>query len=256
MATITNQPIPHNPLTGQRPEINIPLHDGSDEQISIVIVHKDRPEYLNLCLQSITVCSFNNNYEIIVVDNASGKESQEFLDSIDDNIKVIRNNKNLYWSEAANRGADAASKNSKYLIFMHCDVVVLNPGWLDILVSVAESRKSGMVGVQMGSYVLDNKQKIDYIQEWCVLITRDCWKHVGPFPETLPFIGHSFIFSVKAQRMGYQPQAMRNSILHHYQIFSLSSTSEWERLLEPAMAEIPRHLRAIEAQSISVGIEN
>ena len=69
MATITNQPIPHNPLTGQRPEINIPLHDGSDEQISIVIVHKDRPEYLNLCLQSITVCSFNNNYEIIVVDN-------------------------------------------------------------------------------------------------------------------------------------------------------------------------------------------
>ena len=132
---------------------------------------------------------------------------------------------------------------------MHCDVVVLNPGWLDILVSVAESRNSGMVGVQMGSYVLDNKQKIDYIQEWCVLVSRECWKHAGPFPEELPFIGHAFIMSIKAQRMGFQPQAMKNSILHHYQIFSLSSTSEWERLLEPAMVEIPKQLRAIEAQA-------
>ena len=254
MAILTNQPVPHNPLEGQQSEINLNLHDGSDEQISIIIVHKDRPEYLNLCLQSITVCSFNNNYEIIVVDNASGKESQDFLDSIDGDIKVIRNDKNLYWSGAANRGAEAASKNSKHLCFMHCDVVVLNPGWLDILTSVSESRNSGMVGVQMGSYVLDNKQKIDYIQEWCVLISRECWKHAGPFSEELPFIGHSFIFSVKAQRMGYLPQAMRNTILHHYQIFSLSSTSEWERLLEPAMIEIPKQLRAIEAQSVSGGI--
>ena len=57
---------PHNPLEGERPELTLDLNDGSEEHISIVIVHKDRPEYLNICLQSIAVTSFNNNYEIIV----------------------------------------------------------------------------------------------------------------------------------------------------------------------------------------------
>ena len=75
--------VPFNPLEGERPELNIKMHDGSDEQVSIFIVHKDRPEYLNICLQSIAVTSINNNYEIIVIDNNSGQESQDFLDSIE-----------------------------------------------------------------------------------------------------------------------------------------------------------------------------
>ena len=75
------QNIPHNPLEGERPELSINLHDGSEEQVSVIVVHRDRPEYLNICLQSIAVTSFNNNYEIIVVDNASGKDSQEYLDA-------------------------------------------------------------------------------------------------------------------------------------------------------------------------------
>lgn len=49
-----------------------------EDSISIVIVNKDKPEYLNICLQSIAVNSSNNNYEIIVVDNASGPETQAF----------------------------------------------------------------------------------------------------------------------------------------------------------------------------------
>jgi hypothetical protein len=58
----------YNPLEGDRPELSVKLHENTDEHVSIIIVHKDRPEYLNICLQSIAVTSFNNNYEIIVVD--------------------------------------------------------------------------------------------------------------------------------------------------------------------------------------------
>ena len=96
----------HSPLDGPAAQLTIPLHDGTEEQVSIVVVHNDKPEYLNLCLQSIAVTSFNNNYELIVVDNNSGKESQAFLDEIEeDGVKVIRNDKNLFWSAAANKGA-------------------------------------------------------------------------------------------------------------------------------------------------------
>ena len=134
---------PHNPLEGgKKPELVIPTHDSVEDQISIVVVHKDRPEYLNICLQSIAVTSFNNNYEIIVVDNGSDEESQSFLEDIKNEVKLVRLPKNEYWSSAANKGVKAADKNSKYIVFMHCDVVVLNPAWLDLLINVADNNKS------------------------------------------------------------------------------------------------------------------
>jgi len=87
---------PHNPLeSASPPEMVIDLHDGSDEQVTIVVIHHDRPEYLNLCLQSIYVCSNLNNYEVVVVDNASGQETQEYLDVLEqEGIKIIRNKEN------------------------------------------------------------------------------------------------------------------------------------------------------------------
>lgn len=238
----------HNPLEGNRPELTINLHDGSEEQVSIIIVHKDRPEYLNILLQSIAVTSFNNNYEIIVVDNGSGKESQDFLDDIEDEVKVIRNEKNLYWGPAASKGVAAADKNSKYIIFLHCDVVVLNPAWIDLLINVSESQGAGMVGVELQSYYMQN-QKVDFIQEWCLLMTRDCWKDIGPFPESLPQVGTSFIMTMRAQQKGYKPQVMRNPICHHYRIFSLD-INQYELLTEKAMVEIPRLMRELQTASI------
>lgn len=240
--------MPHNPLEGNRPEITINLHDGSEEQVSIIIVHKDRPQYLNICLQSIAVTSFNNNYEIIVVDNGSGKESQDFLDDIKDEVKVIRNERNMYWGPAASKGIAAADKNSKYFILLHCDVVVTNPAWIDLLVNVSDSQGAGMVGVELQSYYMQN-QKVDFIQEWCLLITRDCWKDIGPFPETLPQIGTSFIMTMKAQQKGYKPQVMRNPICHHYRIFSLD-INEYERLTERAMVEIPKLMRDLQTAAV------
>ena len=61
----------NNPVESAKSELTVSLKNYSDEQISIIIVHKDRPEYLNLCLQSIAVTSVNSNVEIIVVDNNS-----------------------------------------------------------------------------------------------------------------------------------------------------------------------------------------
>jgi GT2 family glycosyltransferase len=242
---------PHNPLEGQPADLTLDLHDGTDEQISIIIVHKDRPSNLNVCLHSIAMCCNNNNYEIIVVDNASGKESQEFLDEIEDEVKVIRNDKNLYWSAAANKGAAAANKNSKYLVFLHCDTVILNPGWLDLLISVIQARNSGLVGIDQSSYQLQG-QKMDFIPEWCMLTTKECWKACGPFPEELPMIGHAFIYSFRANRLGYAPQVMKNPIVHHYHVFSLEDVSIWEKMMESASVNIPKLLRAVQSDNLKI----
>ncbi|MHA1948732.1 MAG: glycosyltransferase family 2 protein [Candidatus Thorarchaeota archaeon] len=242
--------MPHNPLEGDAPELSFNLHDGSDEQVSIIIVHKDRPEYLNICLQTIAVTSFNTNYEIIVVDNASTtKDANDFLDDISNEVKVIRNEENIYWGPAANKGAAAADKNSKYFVFMHCDVAILNPAWLDLLINVSESQNAGFVGIEMQSYWMQ-QQQVDFIQEWLMLVTRNCWKEVGPFPEELPQVGPSFVFTIRAQNSGHNPQVMRNPIAHHYRIFSLD-INEYEKLTEQAMVTIPKLLRSTQSTAVN-----
>ena len=233
---------PHNPLEGERPEIKFNLHDGTEEQVAIIVVHKDRPEHLNICLQSIAVTSSNSNYELIVVDNASGPDSQQFLDAIEKTgVKVIRNSKNLYWSAAANAGAAAADKNAKYFIFMHCDVVVIHPAWIDLLINVAEGYDCGMVSTEMGSYFFQN-QKMEFLQEWCCLFTRKCWEDIKPYPEQLPLIGHSFIMTYRANHKGYKAQMVKVPICHHYRIVS-ADYNELELLQEQAVVTIPKLMR-------------
>lgn len=248
-----NLAVAHNPLEGQRPEMTINLHDGSEEQISIIVVHKDRPEYLNICLQSIAVTSLNNNYEIIVVDNGSTlKDATDFLDDLEEQgeCKVVRNKENLWWSKAANLGVKAADKNSKYYIFLHADVVVTNPAWIDLLINVSESQDSGMVGVEMHSYQMQGN-KIDFIEEWCMLVTKQCWQDAGPWPEELPLIGAPFIFTLTAQMKNHKPQVIKNPIVHHYRIFGMD-VNEFERFSEQAMVQIPALLRNLQMRAQSL----
>lgn len=243
------QPIvPHNPLEGDRPEVTIPLHENTSEQISIIVVHKDRPEYLNICLQSIAVTSFNNNYEIVVVDNNSGKDSQAFLDDIESEVKLVRNDKNLYWSAACNKGVQRADKNSKYIIFLHSDIVITNPAWIDLLINVSEAKNSGFVGIDTQSYMMGS-QKVEFIQEHMLLMTRECWNDIGPWPEQLPLVGNSFIMTLRAQNKGHSPQIMKNPICHHYRIFGID-INEYERITEQAMTTMPKLLSDVNSRPL------
>lgn len=238
--------IPHNPLEGPAPELTIPLYNTEEDLISIVIVHKDTPEYLSLCLQSIAVASIGSNYEIIIVDNASGKDTQDYLDELPPDVKVIRNNRNLYWSAAANQGAAHASKHSKYIIFMHADTTIIHAGWMDLLVSVAESEESGMVGAATHMYRL-GKQDIVFVQEWLVMLSRECFEAIGPWPEELPMVGHAFMLTIKAVQNGFKPQGIMTQIAHHWKAFSVN-INEYEVMVDEAMAKIPKMVRTVQTQ--------
>jgi GT2 family glycosyltransferase len=238
---------PHNPLEGDKPELVVNLHNGSNEQISVIVVHKDRPEYLNITLQTIAVCTPNSNYEIIVVDNAStSEESKEYLAEVKKNgIKVVDMPKNAYWSEACNAGVNAANKNTKYFIFLHSDVAVTQRGWIDLMIQAAEGSQSGLVGVSTSTYQMNNTD-VQFIEEWCMLVSRECFNDIGPWPVELPMIGHAFLMTIRAQFKNWKPQIMQNKICHHYAHFSVD-VSEWERLVEQATVTLPKLVQ--EAQS-------
>lgn len=242
--------IVHNPLEGSKPQLSVNTLNSSsvDDQISIIVVHRDRPEYLNILLQSIAVTSLNNNYEIIVVDNGSQlKDAQDFLDDLEKNseCKIIRNKDNLWFPTAANQGAKAADPRSKYFVFMHYDTVVLNPAWLDLMINVACSQDSGLVGVSMNAYNID-KQRVDFIEEWCMLLTRECYETCGPFCEDMPVVGASFLYTLQAQYADFKPQVVKNALVHHYAAFSVDVNS-FENYSSVAMSSLPMHIRNMQS---------
>lgn len=236
---------PYNVMEGEREELTINLNNGTDERISIIVVHRDRPELLNMCLQSIAITSVNNNIEIIVVDNGSTtRDAVDYLDMLakEPDVKLIRNETNRWWAAACNQGAKAADRRSKFLIFMHQDCVVVNPGWIDILVSISEAQGSGMVSLEQGHFGYD-RQKIPYLKEWCLMVSRECWRDCGPFAEELKQVGSSFVMTIAAQKMGYKPTVVgKLSLVHHYLAFSMDN-SEFEKMSEQSAALIPKLIR-------------
>jgi glycosyltransferase involved in cell wall biosynthesis len=239
----------HNPLesaTGA-PELTINLNDGSNEQVSIIVIHHKKPEYLNICLQSIHVCSHLNNYEVIVVDNNSDdQETSDYLDVLqDEGMKVIRNTTNKYWSAACNQAVAAADPHSNYFIFLHADTVVLDPAWIDVLVNISASKGAGIVGMELGEYYIQ-KQRAQFIQEWCMLMSRQCWNDCGPWPEDLPLVGMSFIMTLRAQVKGHKPQSSGNKLIHHYKSFSIDP-SEFEKICEKGLATLPKMMQQVKA---------
>lgn len=233
--------LPHNPLEGSQPELVFDLStDSTDELVSVTVVHKDRPEYLNCCLQSFTNKSINSNYELIVIDQDSGKKSQDFLDAIEQNgVKVIRNKKNTWLSPAYNQGARAASPKAKYFLFMHCDNFILAPNFLDIMIGNSISKNSGLVGVGMPSYELGG-QKVQYISDYFFLTSRKCYETCGPFYENeLRLIGFSFIYSQSAAMNGFNPIKITQNVVHHEAV-SAFSVSEYECMIEEAQPVIVR----------------
>lgn len=230
---------------GMRPEQTIPtFNEPMDDKIEIIIVHKDRPEYLNMTLQSIAVVTLNSNFGITVVDNGSGQASQDYLDKLEGEVKVIRNEKNLWWSKAANIGAKAADPSVKYFVFMHPDVIIVNPNWLDLLVGVSVSKSSGMVGIEMSNYGVQDRPT-QFVNELCVLLTRECYRECGGWSEELPQVGAPFIMTYAAQVKGFNPQAVKNKVLHHFKVFAMDY-SVYEDFTQKARAAIPGILRDIQ----------
>ena len=238
-------------FTKKPPALDLKMVQETDELVSIIIIHNDKPAYLALCLQSIAIASKNDNYEIIVVDNGSKmQESIAFLNNIEkrDECKVIYNKENLGWTKAANQGVKATNPASKYFIFLHHDVTILNPSWIPMLINISESQDSGLVGVSMNRYIMNDISgkmiDMDFIEEWCMLTTRECWEDCGPFNEKLQQVGSPFLYTLTAQINNHRPQHLRNTFVHHWNVFSMT-VNDLERYNDEAMNLIPTLINEI-----------
>ena len=104
--------------------INFQVHD--EIQVSIIIPVLNNLKFTLECLISVMRHSSGVPYEVIVVDDASMDRTEEILSCIP-NLVYARNQKNLGFVRACNRGADIAK--GRYLLFLNNDTQVTG-NWL------------------------------------------------------------------------------------------------------------------------------
>jgi GT2 family glycosyltransferase len=144
-------------------------------KISIIWLNHNSIKILPLVLQSLeSIASIdypNDRFELIVVDNGSTdggfEKIKEFLEKRSSlRKKIIRLGKNLGFTGGNNVGFEARDRESKYVLLLNNDAVLLQHG-LKTLVEYAESfeRLGGLQGVilQYGTRLIDSAG--DYADE-------------------------------------------------------------------------------------------
>lgn len=129
---------------------------------SIIIPVYNSQKYFSSCLKSVLRQNYND-YEIIIIDDASKDKSRKIYKSYSKNsskIKVIKNKRNLGVSVSRNKGIKKS--NGKYIIFLDSDDVLL-AGCLKKIHQHIESSNSNIIVLK------HNELKNDYNDS----ITRD-----------------------------------------------------------------------------------
>lgn len=101
----------------------LPKRIKSCKPTSIVIPVKDALDYLKKCISSLK--KYTNNYELVIIDNGSSKNTKRYIKGLD--AVVVTNKENTGFSYACNQGIKVS--NHEFICFLNSDTV-LTPDWL------------------------------------------------------------------------------------------------------------------------------
>ncbi len=130
-------------------KINQSQKDAAQSLVSIIISNRNGKEKLEKLMQSFYERKFYRNIEIVFIDNDSEDDSAAYMESWSGQftVTVIRNNRNLSFSAANNKGAKYAK--GAYLLFLNNDTQVTD-GWLDeLLKTYQQADHPGAVGAKL-----------------------------------------------------------------------------------------------------------
>lgn len=119
--------------------------------VSIIIPFKDKPELLEMSVNSILDKSTYQNYEIILLSNNSSFEvTRLYLDHLlakDKRIKEIQYNVPFNYSLINNYAAKHSQ--GEYYILMNNDIEIISPDWIEELLQYAQKSEVGAVGARL-----------------------------------------------------------------------------------------------------------
>lgn len=100
------------------------------KNLSVVLITYNSAKHIQDCLTSIYKNTVLKGFEIIIVDNNSKDNTLNLISKNFENLKIIKNTKNVGFSKAANQAAKVAEGD--FLLFLNPDVILKNNA-IDIL---------------------------------------------------------------------------------------------------------------------------
>ena len=135
----------------------VKYHIKDNPLISIVIPFKDKPELLDMCINSILDKSTYQNYEIIGISNNS-EESETFkmmteLEKKDSRVSFYEYNVEFNYADINNHAVKNYAKG-EHILLLNNDIEIISPQWLEAMLEHSQRKNIGCVGAKL--YYPDN----------------------------------------------------------------------------------------------------
>jgi GT2 family glycosyltransferase len=213
-----------------------------EPRASVVVVSFNSLPFTRLCLESVLANTGEPAFELIVVDNASGDGSREYLEELagrDARVTCLANEENAGFPAACNQGLAAA--RGETLVLLNSDTIVA-PGWLAGLEAHLEAG-AGLVGPVTNR--IGNEAEVpvsyetygDFLREaaaraqrrrseaieiptltmFCLAMRRRAWEAVGALDESFG-VGtlEDDDYSQRARRAGLRLLCAEDVLVHHF----------------------------------------
>lgn len=236
---------------------------------SLLVPTRDCGDLLRRCLASVLGKTRYATFEVLVLDNdTSEPETVAFLrDMADPRVRVLPMPGPFNFSALNNEGARRA--DGAVLVLLNNDVEVMNPGWLDELVSVAMQPGVGAVGARLwypGTLGLQHggvllgigpvaghahrrlrrgqpgyfgravlRQEFSAVTAACFAVRKELYVEAGGLDERLPVTGNDVDFCLRLRQAGHRNVWTPYAELVHHESVSRGADDTPEKHIRAAM---------------------
>ncbi len=239
--------------------------------VSIIIPTRNQAQLLDDCLQSIFNLSTYPNYEILVIDNGSDRESAlktiaAWQERDPGRFRSLRLEEPFNYAHLNNVAAQECQ--GEYLLFLNDDTQIIVPDWIEGMVEQAQRPSIGAVGalllyaddtvqhagVILGvtgiaghghrhfpisdsgyNHLLHSTNNYSAVTAACLMCRRQVFEEVNGFDEQLAVAYNDVDLCLKFKEQGYHNIFLPHVILRHYESRSRSqddSSQQQARILQ------------------------
>lgn len=146
------------------------MTEASLPAVTVVVVNYNSGDYLRGCLASLKRQTFTD-FEVIVVDNASGDDSLARVDDAPERLTLLKQDRNLGFAAGNNVGARVGK--GRWLALLNPDATA-EPGWLAAMMEAVKARPSHRM-VACLQYNLADPARLDGAGD-CYLAYGFAWR--------------------------------------------------------------------------------
>ena len=251
---------------------------AAQAEVSVIIPSKDNPEVLSVCLRSLREQTVKPVREIIVIDNGSNEKNRRMIEEMAEELSFCYRYEPMEFnfSRMCNLGASMAQGN--FLLFLNDDMEIIQPDWLERLLSEAVKPHAGAVGAKLlypettliqhagvtnlrvgpahkllkcddsqVYYHGRNRGRHDMlaVTAACLLVAKEKFEAVGGFYEGMAVSYNDVEFCFSLYEKGWYNIQCNDVVLYHHESLSRGddnlSEQKWKRLLQEKHTLYTRH---------------